>query len=94
MWNYIKHWVLHIFYLLDKPDVKDVVSDIKVAGGISFTFNAILKIIIPELAHGLSVLFWGGMCTIAFYFLRRWLKKNFPDHEHRIPKEPDTEDQP
>lgn len=94
MWHYIKHLILHTFYLFEQPHVKEVVSDIKVAGGISGGVSAVLAIAIPELAHGLSLLFWGGVCTIAFYFLRRWLKKNYPDHEHRVPKEPDTEDQP
>ncbi len=88
----IKEFILNVFYFYDQH--RETIADVKIAGGTSFTLSVIIKSLVPELAHGLSLLFWGGLCTIAFYFLRRWLKKNFPDHEHKIQKEPDTEDQP
>lgn len=94
MFEKIKALFGHIYYLLEDPQVMDVIHDIKVAGSISGGVSIVLKIMVPELAHGLSLLFWGGTCTIAFFFLRRWLKKTFPDHVQKIPTEPDTEDQP
>lgn len=94
MLHKIKDLFIHLFFWLEEPAVKDAISDVKIAGGTSFTLSVIIKALVPELAHGLSLLFWGGTCTIAFYFLRRWLKKNFPEHEYKAPKEPDTEDKP
>ncbi len=75
MFHKILSTILHWYW---KPEVQSVLSDIKLSVLISGFWSSIMKIAVPELAHGAFVLFFAGVSTVLLYFLNRYLKKNHP----------------
>lgn len=78
MLHRIKEIVGSIYEWYTQPEAHSTIGDIKNSLGASITFNVLIKLAIPELVHMAFVLSSGGICTIAFYFLNRYLKKNYP----------------
>ena len=78
MFHKIKEAVSNISQWYIQPEVQSMLCDIKHSVGASFTFNTLVAWAVPQLAHLAFVLFSGGVSTIAFYFLNRYLKKNHP----------------
>jgi hypothetical protein len=41
------------------------------------TFSKGVELLLPEVIHGFSVLFFGLLLAVSTFFVNRWLKKRF-----------------
>ncbi len=67
--------VVHTCDYIHQESVSLVITDLRHAALISTIWSVIIKTAVPELAHGVMVLFWACTSTVAVFFIQRFLKK-------------------
>ncbi len=69
-----KTLVVHTCDYIHQESVSLTITDLRHAALISTVWSMVIKVAIPELAHGLLVIFWACASTVAVFFLQRFLK--------------------